>query len=113
MSKRSQIKRITREAIVLRHLRKARRISMRAAGARIGVGSSSISHYEQGRMDLPIARIPELLELYGYTKDEFDEWVLGKPLPVYDLRDECSQVIHRIENSKLKALHAVLLSFLG
>ncbi len=113
MSKRSQIKRITRETIVLRHLRRARRISMRKAGALIGISSSAISHYEQGRMNLPTGRIPDLLGLYGYTQAEFDEWVMGKSLPVYDLRDECEQMISRIEKPKLKALLAVLLSFLG
>jgi transcriptional regulator with XRE-family HTH domain len=113
MSSRSKIKRITREAIVLRHLRKTRHISMRNAGLLIGVTSSAISHYEQGRMNLPVARIPELLQGYGYTQADFEEYVMGKPLPVYDLRDECEQVIARIETPKLKSLHAVLLSFLS
>lgn len=111
--RRSQIKRITREAVVLRWMRRSRHISMLRAGLAIGVTSSAISHYEQGRMDLPKARIPELLQLYGYTPVEYDEFVMGKALPVLNVRDECEQMIARIHESKLKPLHAVLLSFLS
>ena len=111
--RRSQIKRITREAVVLRWMRRSRRISMRAAGALIGVTSSAISHYEQGRMNLPKARIPELLQRYGYTPAEYEEFVMGKSLPVLNLRDECEQIISRVESGKPKTLHAVLLSFLS
>jgi transcriptional regulator with XRE-family HTH domain len=110
---RSTIKRITRELVVLRWMRRSRRISMRRAGAAIGVSSSTISHIEQGRMGLPVARVPELLSLYGYSSAEYEEHVMGKSLPVLNIRDECEQMIARIESPKLKALHAVLLSFLS
>jgi len=110
--KRSQIKRITREALVLRWMRRSRHISMRKAGLLIGVTSSAISHYEQGRMDLPKARVPELLQGYGYTPAEYEEFVMGKGLPVLSLRDDCEQIIARVNGEKLKTLHAVLLSFL-
>jgi transcriptional regulator with XRE-family HTH domain len=109
---RSYMKRITRELVVLRWMRRSRRISMRRAGAEIGISSSTISHIEQGRMGLPINRIPQLLALYGYTPAEFEEFVMGNSLPVLNMRDECEQMIARIETQKLKALHAVLLSFL-
>ena len=75
--------------------------------------SSAISHYEQGRMNLPKARVPELLAAYRYTVAEFDEFVLGRPLPVLSLRDECEQIIQRMSDSKLKQLHAVLVSFVA
>ena len=109
---RSQIKRITREAIVLRWMRRSRRMSMRAAGALIGVTGSAVSHYEQGRMDLPKARVPQLIAGYHYTPAEYDEYVLGKTLPCLDLRDECEQIVQRMEAAKLKTLHAVLVSFM-
>jgi transcriptional regulator with XRE-family HTH domain len=110
---RSYIKRITRETVVLRWMRRIRRVSMRRAGAEIGVSGSTISHIEQGRMDLPKERVPQLLALYGYTPAEYEEFVMGKSLPVLNMRDECEQMIARIESPKLKALHAVLLSFLS
>jgi transcriptional regulator with XRE-family HTH domain len=110
---RSYVKRITRELVVLRWMRRSRRISMRRAGLEIGVSSSTISHIEQGRMGLPINRIPQLLGLYGYTPSEYEQFVMGNSLPVLNIRDECEQMIARIESQKLKALHAVLLSFLS
>ena len=109
---RSQIKRITREAIVLRWMRRSRHMSMRAAGALIGVTGSAISHYEQGRMGLPQARVPQLIAGYRYTPVEYDEYVLGKTLPCLDLRDECEQIVQRMDAAKLKTLHAVLVSFM-
>ena len=111
--RRSYVKRITREAVVLRWMRRSRRVSMRGAGVLIGVTGSAISHYEQGRMDLPKARIPELIAGYGYTPAEFEEFVMGKTLPVLNIRDECEQIIARVDGAKLKTLHAVLLSFLS
>jgi len=111
--RRSQIKRITREAQVLRFMRRSRKISMNAAGASLGVCSATISHIEQGRMNVPTSRIPILLSLYHYTSTEFDEYVMGKALPVLDLRDECVQMVQKIEMNKLKALHAVLLSLVA
>jgi transcriptional regulator with XRE-family HTH domain len=111
--KRSCIKRITRETVVLRWMRKSRQISMKRAGEEIGITSSTVSHIEQGRMALPKDRVPQLLALYGYAPAEYEEYVMGKPLPVLNVRDECEQIIARIESQKLKALHAVLLSFLS
>jgi len=35
---------------------------------------------------------------------------MGKALPVLDLRDDCAQMVQKIETAKLKTLHAVLLS---
>jgi len=85
---------------------------MRAAGALIGVSSSAISHYEQGRMNLPTARIPELIQMYRFTQTDFEEFVMGKTLPVLNIRDECEQIVSRVDAVKLKSLHAVLMSFL-
>jgi transcriptional regulator with XRE-family HTH domain len=111
--RRSQIKRITRETQVLRFMRRSRNISMNKAGRAVGASSSTISHIEQGRMNLPLARIPILLALYGYSQSEYEEYVMGKALPVLDLRDECEQIVQKIDAGKLKTLHAVLLSLVG
>jgi hypothetical protein len=38
---------------------------------------------------------------------------MGKQLPVLSLRDECEQIIQRLDSSKLKTVHAVLISFVS
>lgn len=111
--KRSQEKRFTRQATVLRWMRMSRRISMREAGRRNGCSDSSISHYEQGRMDIKPERIRQLVESYAYTIQEFEEFAGGKPLPVLSIKDECFSLIDRLDDMKLRAVHAMLVSFVS
>ena len=109
--KRSQQKIITPTSKILRFMRMSRRISMRAAGARNGISDSSIAHYETGRMDISKARIRQLVECYGYTMQDFDEYTAGKPLPVLSIKDECFCLIDRLDETKLRAVHALLSGF--
>ena len=55
--KRSQLRIITPTSKILRYMRMSRRISMRAAGRKVGISDSSIAHYETGRMDVFPERI--------------------------------------------------------
>jgi transcriptional regulator with XRE-family HTH domain len=112
-SKRSQQKRITTASKILRFMRMSRQISMRAAGARNGISDSSINHYEQGRMDISPARLRQLVASYGYTMQEFEEFASGKPLPVLSIKDECFSLIDRLEEAKLRAVHALLVGFVS
>lgn len=111
--KRSQQKRITRQATILRWMRMSRRISMREAGRQNGCSDSSISHYEQGRMDMKPGRMRQIVESYGYTMEEFEEYAGGKPLPTLSIKDECFCLIERLDESKLRAVHALLVGFIS
>lgn len=67
--KRSEQIRITNEARVLRELRQHHGLSMRSAGARIGLSDSYISHVETGRLGPPIGeKLERLLKVYGNIK---------------------------------------------
>ena len=60
---------ITNEARVLRQMRIAMDLSMRAAGALIGRSDTYISHIENGRMDVPTGPgLERLLAAYGGLK---------------------------------------------
>ena len=60
---------ISNEARVLRQMRIAKGLSMRAAGALIGKSDSYISQIENGRMDVPTAvKLEVLLQAYGPVK---------------------------------------------
>ena len=111
--KRSQQKRITKQAEVLRYLRRSRGISMRKAGDLNGISYSTISHYEHGRIDLDESITRRLVESYEYTLAEFQEFMAGKPVPVIRLRDECIHLLDRIDEAKMRAVHAVLVSFVS
>lgn len=111
--KRSQQKRITREAEILRYMRMSKVFSMRKAGGLINYSDSSISHFEQGRMDLKPDLIEKLVLAYGYTMDEFNEYLNGKPLPVLSIKDACFGLIDRLDESKLRAVHSLLANFIN
>jgi len=108
--KRSQEKRITQEARILRHMRYSKKISLNQAGRLVHISSSAIAHIEQGRMDLSKARIRTLVEAYGYTMGDYLEYFDGKELPI-NHRDECIRLLSNIDDVKLRAVYAVLMSF--
>ena len=111
--KRSQRKIITPTSKILRYMRMSRQISMRAAGKRNGLSDSAIAHYETGRMDISTDRIRQLVENYGYTMQDFEEYTAGKPLPVLSIKDECYCLIDRLDETKLRAVHALLTGFIS
>ena len=84
---------------------------MRKAGSLLNLSGASINHYEHGRMDIPEGAIPKLVKAYGYTMEEYQEYLDGKPIPVLDMKVECISLLARIDASKLRAVHAVLTSF--
>ena len=107
---RSQQKRITKEAMVLRYMRQSRNLSLNQAGQLVGISGSAISHIEQGRMDVSRARIQTLLQAYQFTAEEYLEFFDGSPVPM-SLRDECIGILKQLDESKLQAVHAVLVNF--
>lgn len=110
--KRSQQKRISNEAKILRHMRLSKRISLKGAGRLVGISSSAIAHIEQGRMDLSRKRIESLVKAYGYTIDEYLEFFDGREIPVH-LRDECITLLRNCDESKLKLLHPLISNVAG
>ena len=109
---RSAIKRIGIEQRILRHMRMSRNLSMREAGALFGLSSSTISHLEHGRMDLPPDRIPDIVSGYRYSMEDFESFRSGEQdLPI-QLRDECIQIIEHLDQKKLEGVYGLLKSFL-
>jgi transcriptional regulator with XRE-family HTH domain len=110
---RSQQKRITLQTKIIRYMRRSRYISVREAARRIECSPSSINHYEHGRLDLPLDRIRQLTSAYGYSMEEFEKFESGASLPVLSIKDECISLLDRIDDAKMKAVHAVLIGFVS
>lgn len=108
--KRSQQKRVTREAQVVRYLRQSKGLSLTQAGALVSISGSAIAHIEQGRMDLSLARARTLVETYGYTWGEFMEYVDGRDLPL-NYRDECLRLLNDFDSKNLQTIYQVLVGF--
>ena len=111
--KRSQEKRITVQCKTLRFMRGARKISQKEAARRCSVSEQAIGHYENGRMDISPMRLEQFLRVYGFTRFEYEEYVNGKPIPVLSVREDCVNILGRIDENKLRAVHAVLVSFVS
>jgi transcriptional regulator with XRE-family HTH domain len=111
--KRSQIKILTDKAKVLKFMRKSKGISQEAAAAYCGVTDGSVGHYEHGRMDVSVERLDQLLECYGYSREEFVR-LCKQPekLPMLNVRDECIELLHHIDDSKLFGLYTMLKNFI-
>ena len=109
--KRSNQKRITKEAIILRHMRMEKGLSLNKAAARVRITGSAIAHIEQGRMDVSRKRIETLVTAYGYTLDDYFELLERRNPPIH-VRDECLSIIKQLDDSRLQAVHAVLVNFM-
>ena len=105
--KRSYEKRLTREAEVLRYMRMAKKISMNQAAKSLGISSSAIAHIEQGRMGISRVRIASMLSTYGYSENEFLEYIDGKSLPI-QYREACIDLIAHLSETQLIAVLPVL-----
>ena len=101
----------TLEGKILRFMRKSKSISMRQAGSLIGLSDTFINHIEHGRLDLTESRINKVIAAYGYSISEFDEYRNGKPIPTICIKEECRGLLEQIDETKLRAVHAVLTSF--
>lgn len=111
--KRSQQKRVTLDAKIVRYMRVSRGISQREAARKCCLSEAAIGHYEHGRMDVSAVRLEQFLKAYGYTREEFEEYRGGKQIPVVSVKDECVNLLNRIDEMKLRAVYAVLTSFVS
>ena len=110
--KRSQKKIVTRTSKILRFMRVSRHVSMREAARSCGISVSAINHYEQGRMDVSESRTWQLCGAFGYSQSEFRTLLDGGEIPISDYKRECLGLIERIDDKKLRTVHAVLTGFL-
>jgi transcriptional regulator with XRE-family HTH domain len=109
--KRSAEKRITKEMRVVRFMRMSRGISMRKAGAMLGLSDSLISHIEQGRQDLPKDRAAAMVQAYRYTWQDFQTFIATDEIPYTDPKDACIQLLDRIPLPKLATVLSILKGF--
>ncbi len=109
--KRSQQKRITKEATILRYMRISKKLSLNDAGRLLHISGSAIAHIEGGRMDVSKARIETMVGAYGYTVDDYLDYLDGKELPI-NMRDECHAILKQLDETRLQAVYGILVNFL-
>ena len=111
--RRSDTKILTKEGRLLAYLRESRNLSMRKTADMIKVSCSMISHAENGRMDVSHTLILKLLNVYGYSYEEFKGMLDGDFKIPEHTRSECIEIIKRLDEQKLKTVKSFLMTFLG
>jgi transcriptional regulator with XRE-family HTH domain len=109
--RRSNLKKMTKEAMVLKYLRESKSLSMRKAAKLIGVSEATINHSENGRRDLTPDFILSVVTCYGYGYQDFLEYLEGKKQTPEHLLSECMEIIKRLDKSKLRSVKTILESF--
>lgn len=109
---RSQQKRITVETRILKFMRVSREKSQRQAGKLVGISGPAIAHIENGRMDISRERLATLIRAYGYSFEEFMEFVEGKPIPTF-YREECTIMLRYLKDEQLKIVHGLIQSLVA
>lgn len=99
--KRSAIKKNSKEAKVLRFLRKSKNLSMRKAAALIGKSDTFISHLEHGRLDIRNNIIQEIVTAYGHNMDEFQTFMEQDESLFIDYREDLINFIHKMDDAQI------------
>lgn len=98
--RRSYQKIITKEAKVLKSLRRMKDIPQDQASALCGYSRPTIGHIENGRITLNKERITHITNSYGYSYSEFDRYLQTENLRD-DIVDLCSKKLKKLSDEKL------------
>ena len=101
---------ITKEAQVLKVLRKLKNLSQRQASRLCGYHKTAICFIENGRVELYREKIVHIVKSYGFTMEDFEYHMKSESF-VTDIQDECISIIRTLGEEKLKAVHPLLLTF--
>ncbi len=113
MSTRTEKVVISNEARVLRQMRIAKRLSMRAAGALVGKSDSYISQIENGRMDVPHgAMLEAILVALGPIKVASFKERARLFKETYSPRDEALSLLEKLPEEQVKVAVAFLQAML-
>jgi hypothetical protein len=111
--KRSRYKIVTPVNIALKNMRNAKGLSIVKTAKLLGFKTALVNHYENGRKDhIPEPYITTFVNGLGFTMEDWEDFLKGRT-SVHDLRQECRDFINKLERDKLKAIHTMLLSFVG
>lgn len=102
---------MTKEAHILKYMRESRQLSMRKAASVTGRSEAQINHAENGRRDLTPDFILEMVQGYGYSYQDFLDFVTDKKdVPEHTL-SECIEILKRLDPVKLRTVKTILMSF--
>ncbi|RLA61791.1 MAG: hypothetical protein DRQ88_00100 [Epsilonproteobacteria bacterium] len=110
-TRRSDTKKMTKEALILKYMRESKKLSMRKVAKIIGISDAQINHAENGRKDLHPDFILKVIQAYGYSYKDFLDFLTEKKEAPEHTLSECIVVLKRFSPEKLKTLKTILQSF--
>lgn len=101
---------ISKEAKVLKSMRRMKGLTKQQLAAITGFHRSSISHRESGRTNIKHDDIKRITSALGFTMEEFNN-MLETSFDRDQILEECFCVLEKIENQRLLAVRELLKSF--
>lgn len=108
--RRNYKKLITKDVKTLKVLRKLKGLTQAEANRLCGYCRTSINHIENGRVELPRARIAHIVKSYGYTMEDF-AYHKNSDQFVTDIQEDCIKIIQALDETKIKAVYPLLKTF--
>lgn len=96
-----------RQGNLLRRVRESANLTMRQLAMQVGISHTAISQLEHGKLDLPRARVEQIVEACGHEMADFDR-MMGKGFIELNYRDECHSLIKSFDEDTLKLLFSVM-----
>ena len=101
---------ISKEARILKSLRKLKGLTRAEAAKLCGLSRSVIDHWENGRVNLPQTRIKTIIESWGCTMNDFD-YLLSQPILRDETIEKCQTKLEKLSIEQLMAVDALLNTF--
>ncbi len=105
--KRSRYKIETKESKALKRMRQAAGLSLVKAEKQTGIHSTILNHAENGRRNLDVNFIEKYVTALGFTMEEWEEF-LNKDKTVYDIKEECIELVKQMNKKQLKMMKVFL-----
>ena len=110
--RRNFYRRITKESRIIRILRKRAGISQYQASDMCGYAGSIFGQIENGRIELPLARIEHIVASLEFQMSEYQALLKAEILRD-ELISECSERLHKLDNQRLASVRMVIISMGG
>jgi len=110
--RRSCFRIITKEVRVIRVLRQRKGMSQDEASLRCGYTRAIFGQIENGRINIPQARIEHMVKSLGYTMQDFNTLMKAEVLRDEIIAD-CSALLHKLDDQKLSSVRTVIMSLGG
>lgn len=92
---------------LLRRIRESANLTMRQLAMQIGISHTAISQLEHGKLELPRARIEQIILACGHKIEDFEK-MMGKGFVEINYKDECHSLIKGFDEETLRVLYSLM-----